>query len=353
MTPTITIGKRRVGPGYPTYIIAEMSSNHNQDFATAQDLVHAAKEAGADAIKLQTFTPEVHTLDLDSELFRVKGGTVWDDQTLFGLYKRCYMPWDWQPRLKEVADHIGIDLFSAAVDQSGVDFLEGMGVPVHKVASFEIVDLPLIERMAATGKPLIISTGMANLCEIQDAINAARKVGADQIALLKCTSAYPAPADEMNLLTIPHLKEMFDVPVGLSDHTLGNIASVVAVTLGAAMIERHFTLSRSIKTPDASFSLEPTEFRTMVDAIREAEKMRGKVQYGITEHEKPGLIFRRSLFVIREIKKGDKFSKENIRSIRPGFGLKPKFFNTVLGKRAVRDISRGTPLSWDLVDPGT
>jgi len=353
MTSSITIGKRRVGPGHPTYIIAEISSNHNQDFATARDLVHAAKVAGADAVKLQTFTPEIHTLDLDREIFRVKGGTQWDDQTLFDLYRRCSMPWDWQPRLKEIADGLGIDLFSAAADPSGVDFLEKMGVPAHKVASFEIVDLALIGRMARTGKPLIISTGMANLCEIQEAVDAARDAGAGEIALLKCTSSYPAPVDEMNLLTIPHLQEMFDLPVGLSDHTLGNVASIAAVTLGASIVEKHFTLSRSIPTPDASFSLEPAEFRNMVDAVRDAEKVMGRVYYGMTEHEKSGLVFRRSLFVIKDMKKGDIFSEENVRSIRPGFGLKPKYLNHILGKRAECDIKRGTPLRCSLVDMGS
>ncbi len=227
-----------------------------------------------------------------------------------------------------------------------------MGVPVHKLASYEIVDLELIESMARTGKPVIISTGMANLCEIEDAVNAARGAGADQIALLKCTSSYPAPPEEMNLLTIPHLSEMFDVPVGLSDHTLGNVASIVSVALGARIVERHFTLSRSIETPDAPFSLEPPELSAMVTAIRDTEKLLGKVQYGITEHEKSGLMFRRSLFVVRKMKKGEIFSRENVRSIRPGYGLKPKFLARVLGKRAARDIGRGTPLAWDLVDPG-
>jgi N-acetylneuraminate synthase len=259
------------------------------------------------------------------------------------------MPWEWQPKLKKIADEIGIVLFSTAFDPTAVDFLEEMGVPVHKVASFEIVDIPLIEKMARTGKPLIISTGMATLGEIEEAVQAARRAGATQIALLKCTSAYPAPPEEMNLRTIPHLAEAFGVPVGLSDHTLGIAVPVAAVALGACIVEKHFTLSRDIPGPDSAFSLEPQEFKAMVEAIRTVEKALGTVYYGVSEQEARSRAFRRSLFVVRDMKAGEVFTEENVRSIRPGYGLPPKYLQDVLGHLASRDIERGTPLSWDLL----
>jgi len=252
--PFIEIGEKKVGPEQRVYIVAEMSANHNQDFDQAVELLKAAKEAGADAVKLQTYTPDTLTIRSDKEYFRIGKGTLWEGKTLYELYSEAYMPWEWQPKLKKIADEIGIDLFSTAFDPTAVDFLEDMGVPVHKVASFEIVDIPLIEKMARTGKPLIISTGMAMLDEIEEAVQAARKAGATQIALLKCTSAYPAPPEEMNLRTIPHLTEAFHVPVGLSDHTLGIAVPVAAVALGACIVEKHFTLSRDIPGPDSAFS---------------------------------------------------------------------------------------------------
>ena len=259
------------------------------------------------------------------------------------------MPWEWQPKLKKIADEIGIELFSTAFDPTAVDFLEEMGVPVHKVASFEIVDIPLIERMARTGKPLIISTGMATLGEIEEAVQAAQRAGATQIALLKCTSAYPAPPEEMNLRTIPHLAEAFGVPVGLSDHTLGIAVPVAAVALGACIVEKHFTLSRDVPGPDSAFSLEPHEFKAMVEAIRTAEKTLGEVRYEVGEQEAKSRVFRRSLFVVKDMKAGEVFTEENVRSIRPGYGLPPKFLKEVLGRRAARDIKRGTPLEWGLI----
>jgi len=349
MTDHIEIKKRYIGWGRPVYIVAELSANHNQNFEQAVALIHAAKEAGADAVKLQTYTPDTLTIPSDKEYFRIGGGTLWDGRTLYDLYSEAYMPWEWQPKLKEIADEIGIDLFSTAFDASAVDFLEEMGVPVHKVASFEIVDIPLIEKMARTGKPLIISTGMATLEEIEEAIQAARRAGARQIALLKCTSGYPAPPEEMNLMTIKDMQDSFRVPIGLSDHTLGIEVCIAAVAMGACIVEKHFTLSRATPSPDSAFSLEPEEFRTMVRALRTVEKSLGTVHYGITPSERKSAIFRRSLFVVEDIKAGELLTEQNIRSIRPGNGLHPRHLKEVLGRRAARDIPRGTPLSWDLV----
>lgn len=345
----IVINGRRIGPGYPTYIIAEMSANHNQNFSQAVKIIEAAKKAGADAIKLQTFTPDIHTIQSGNQYFRIYGGTAWDGRTLYDLYHEAYMPWEWQPKLKAIADQLGIDLFSTAVDSKSVDFLEEMGVQVHKVASFEIVDIPLIETMARTGKPLIISTGMSSLAEIEEAVQTARKAGATQIALLKCTSAYPAPSEEMHLKTIPHLAQAFQVPVGLSDHTLSIAVPVVAVALGTCIIEKHFTLSRTIPSLDSSFSLEPHEFKAMVDAVHTGGKALGTVRYDVSEHEAKSRVFRRSLFVVQDVKLGDLFTPENVRSIRPGNGLHPRYLREVLGRSASRDIQRGTPLAWDLI----
>jgi pseudaminic acid synthase len=349
MRDHIRINHHVIGSGFPVYVVAELSANHGQNFEQTVKLIQAAKKAGAEAVKLQTYTPDTLTIKSDNEYFRIGGGTLWDGRTLYDLYKEAYMPWEWQAKLKKIADELGIDLFSTAFDSSAVDFLEGMGVLVHKVASFEIVDIPLIEKMAQTGKPLIISTGMAKLEEIEEAIAAARQAGAPQIALLKCTSAYPAPPEEMNLRTIPHLAEMFDVPVGLSDHTLGIAVPLAAVSLGACIVEKHFTLSRSTPGPDSAFSLEPHEFKEMVQAIRTSEKALGKVHYGVSEQQTRSKVFRRSLFVVEDMKAGQVFSERNIRSIRPGHGLLPKHLKEIIGKRATQDLARGTPLSWEHV----
>ncbi len=349
MRPCIEIGRRRVGPGSPVYLVAEISANHHQDFDHAVRLVHAAKKAGADAVKLQTYTPDTMTVPSDREYFRITGGTPWDGRTLYDLYGQAYTPWEWQPKLKAIANDLGMDLFSTAFDPSAVDFLEALGVPLHKVASFEIVDLPLIEKMARTGRPLVISTGMATLGEIEEAVRAARGAGAKQIALLKCTSAYPAPPEAMNLRTIPHLAHAFDAPVGLSDHTLGIAVPVAAVALGACIIEKHFTFSRALPGPDGAFSLEPEEFRAMVEAVRAAEKSLGEIRYGVGDLEAKSRIFRRSLFAVRQVKAGEPFTPENVRSIRPGQGLPPRHLKDVLGRRATRDIEPGTPLSWELI----
>jgi len=348
MNPHIEIDDRRVGPDCPTYIVAEMSANHNQDFEQAVQIIQAAKEAGADAVKLQTYTPDTLTIDCDNEYFRITG-TLWDGRTLYDLYGEAYTPWDWQPRLKEIANELGLDLFSTPFDDTAVDFLEEMGVPVYKVASFENVDLPLLRRIARTGKPMIMSTGMAALAEIDEAVRTIREAGGGQLALLKCTSAYPALPEEMNLRTIPHLAEAFGVPVGLSDHTLGIAVPVAAVALGACIVEKHFALSRALPGPDSAFSLEPHEFEAMVEAVRTTEKARGTVRYGVSGGEAESRVFRRSLFVVRDVKSGEIFTTDNVRPIRPGYGLHSRYLDEVLGRRASRDIKRGTPLSWSLV----
>ncbi len=355
MSSQIQIGRRTIGIGQPVYVIAELSANHNQDFDKAVRILQAAKQAGVDAVKLQTYTPDTITIRSDREGFRIGGGTLWDGRTLYELYGEAYTPWEWQPRLKVVADDLGMDLFSSAFDASAVDFLEKMRVPAHKLASCELVDIPLIQKMARTGKPLIMSTGMATVEEIEEAVQAARQAGATQIALLKCTSAYPAPAEEMNLRTIPELARRFGVPAGLSDHTIfdhgmGIAVPVAAVALGACIIEKHLTLSRSEPGPDSAFSLEPHEFKAMVDAVRVTEKALGRVYFGCSAKEASSRVFRRSLFVVQDVKRGDRFTAENVRSIRPGQGLHTRHLAEVLGRRAARDIERGTPLSWDLVE---
>jgi N-acetylneuraminate synthase len=349
MANELVIGRRRVGPGHPVYIIAELSANHNQRYEQAVRLVHAAKEAGADAVKLQTYTADTLTIQSERPEFRIGGGTLWDGRTLWDLYQEAYTPWEWQPKLKELADELGLDLFSTPFDGTAVDFLERMDVPAYKVASFELVDLPLIETIARTGKPMIMSSGMATLAEIAEAVHAARRAGAVGIALLKCTSAYPAPPEEMNLRTIAHLAEAFGVPAGLSDHTLGIAVPVAAVALGACVIEKHFTLSRAEPGPDGAFSLEPAEFRAMVAGVRTVEKSLGTVHYGLSGKDEACRVFRRSLYVVRDIRAGEPITDRNVRSIRPGHGLPPKFLPNVLGRHASRDLAKGTPLTWELV----
>lgn len=347
--PSFEITGRAIGPDEPTYIIAEMSANHGQDFDRAVDLVHAAHRAGADAIKLQTYTADTLTIDCDAEPFQIGSGTLWEGRNLHDLYGEAMTPWEWQPKLKEIADGLGMHCFSSPFDPTAVDFLEAMDVPAYKVASFEIVDLDLVRRMAETGKPMIVSTGMATLEEIDRAVATVRATGNRQLALLVCTSAYPSPPEAMNLRTIPHLSQAFGVPTGLSDHTLGIAVPVAAVALGARIIEKHFTLSRDEPGPDSAFSLEPDEFAAMVEAVRTSEKALGRVRYGAGESEKATHIFRRSLFVVEDIAAGEPFSRENVRSIRPGHGLAPEHLSKILGRRATRDLPRGTPLSWDVL----
>jgi pseudaminic acid synthase len=345
----IEINGRKIGPGQPVYVVAEMSANHQGDFDQAVKIIQAAKEAGADAVKLQTYTPDTMTIDCRREYFQVGRGTIWKGRNLYDLYKEAYTPWEWQPKLREIAADLGLDLFSTPYDASAVDFLEKLGVPVYKIASFELVDLPLLRRVAQTGKPIIMSTGMATLAEIDEAVRTVREGGNRQMALLKCTSAYPAPPEEMNLKTIPHLAEHFGVAVGLSDHTLESATAVAGVALGACIIEKHLTLSRDFPGPDSAFSMEPQEFAAMVQAIRTVEKALGGVQYGVAPHEAASLGFRRSLFVVQDMAAGEVFTPDNVRSIRPGYGLHPRHLEEVLGRRAARAIARGTPLSWHLV----
>ena len=351
MQKQIKINGRKIGRGTPVYVVAEMSANHNKSFEQAVKIIEAAKRAGADAVKLQTYTPDTITINCDNKFFRITD-TIWKGKNLYDLYEEAYTPWEWQPRLKKIADDLNIHLFSAPFDHSAVDFLEKMHVPAYKIASFENIDIPLIEKVAKTGKPVIISTGMASLGEIEDAVETIRKTGNDQIALLKCTSAYPASAEEMNLKTISHLSDTFNVPVGLSDHTLGIEVPITSIALGACIVEKHFTLSRSIRGPDSTFSLEPEEFRQMVNSIRIAEKSLGNIRFGFSEDESKSIIFRRSLFVVADIKAGEKFTSENVRSIRPGQGLSPKYLKEILGAVASRNISKGTPLYWNLIKLG-
>lgn len=346
MTKTmLTINGRNIGAHFPVYVVAEMSANHNQDFDRAVQIVEAAADAGADAIKLQTYRPDTLTIESDKEPFQIEEGP-WAGRTLYDLYEEAYTPWDWQPKLQEVAHDVGLDFFSSAFDPTSVDFLEELDVPAYKIASFENVDLPLIRRVAKTGKPTIMSTGMATLGEIEEAVQAFRSTGGMELALLACTSSYPAPPEEMHLRRIPHLAETFDVVPGLSDHTLGTEVPVAGVSLGARIVEKHLTLSRNEEGPDSDFSLEPEEFAEMVRAVRKTEKALGEVRYETTEKESESETFRRSLFVVEDIEKGEAFTKENVRSIRPGDGLPTRHFNEVLGCEATRDIERGVPLDW-------
>ena len=340
---------RMVGARFGTYVIAEMSANHGQSFEQAVEIVKAAKNAGADAVKLQTYTPDTITIDSGDEIFQTAKGSLWEGRTLYELYGEAYTPWEWQPKLKEIAEEIGLACFSTPFDFTAVDFLEKMDTPAYKIASPEIIDLPLVRRVAATGKPVIISTGMASLVEIEEAVHAFREAGGNDIALLKCTSAYPARTEEMNLRTIPDLAKRFAVPVGLSDHTLGIAVPAAAVALGACIVEKHLTISRSTPGPDSAFSLEPDEFKQMVDAIRVAEKALGQVKYGLTEAEQLSQRSRRSLFVVQDVKAGERLTPDNVRSIRPGYGLPPKHYEEVIGRLAARDLQRGTPLQWDAI----
>jgi pseudaminic acid synthase len=341
----IQIGSRQIGPGHPCYIIAEMSANHGQSFDQAVAIVRAAKDAGADAVKLQTYTPDTLTIDCANEYFQIGKGTIWEGKNLYQLYGEAYTPWDWQARLKAEAEALGMDCFSSPFDPTSVDFLESIHVDCYKIASFELVDLPLIRKVAATGKPIIMSTGMATLAEIEEAVTTARAAGCTQLALLKCNSGYPAPPDDMNLRTIPHLSEAFGVPAGLSDHTLEVAVPVAAVTLGACIIEKHFTLSRAEPGPDSAFSLEPQEFRAMVDAVRVTERALGTVRYATTAKEAASRIFRKSLFVVKDIAAGEAFTADNVRCIRPGHGLHPRHLEDVLTARAACALKMGTPLS--------
>lgn len=346
------IGDRTVGDGHPVFIIAELSANHLQKFDLAVETVRAVKEAGADAVKLQTYTPDTMTMDVNNEYFKIKQGTIWDGKTLYQLYREAYTPWEWQPKLKEIAEDMGLIFFSTPFDKSAVDFLEKMDVPAYKVASFEITDTPLIEYIASKGRPVILSTGIATLSDIEEAVNACHSLGNNQIALLKCTSAYPAPPEEMNLRTIPNLAETFRTVAGLSDHTLGISVPIAAIALGASILEKHFIFDRKLGGPDAPFSLEPEEFKVMIKAVREVEAAMGDVSYKLSERTRRNREFSRSLFVVKDMKEGEIFTEENIRSIRPAFGLPPKYMNNILGKKTLLSLKKGTPLNWDYIKNG-
>ena len=342
------IGNRRIGKGEPAYIIAEMSANHAGSIENAKKIIRAAKEAGADCVKIQTYTPDTITIDCDNEYFQIEKGT-WKGENLYRLYGKAYTPWEWHKELLEEAKKIGIDFFSTPFDHTAVDFLEEIGVEFYKIASFELVDLPLIRYVASKGKPMIMSTGMSTLGEIEAAVKAVREMGNDQLALLRCASAYPAITDEMNLKTMQNMGEIFQLPIGLSDHSMGSVGAVTAVALGANIIEKHFCLAREIENPDASFSMTPEEFSSMVKDIRQAEKAVGCISYGSTRQEESNVVFRRSVFCVKDIKKGEKITEENVRIIRPGYGMEPKFYPEILGQRALKDIKRGTPMQWSMI----
>ena len=348
MAATIELSGRLIGGDAPVYIIAEMSANHAGSYERALEIIHAAKEAGADCIKIQTYTPDTITIDCHNEYFDIQEGT-WEKENLYQLYGKAYTPWEWQAGLKAEAEKIGIDFLSTPFDNTAVDFLEELGVTAYKIASFELVDLPLIRYAASKGKPIIMSTGMATLAEIDDAVRAVREMGNDQLALLRCASAYPAITDQMNLRTMQNMQETFGVPVGLSDHSFGSVGAVTSVALGGRIIEKHLCLSRGIESPDSSFSMEPEEFRQMVKDVRQAEKAIGTVCYGASEQEHSNLIFRRSVFCVKDIQKGEILSEENIRIIRPGYGMAPKFYDEALGQRALCDIARGMPVQLEMI----
>jgi len=348
MKPYITIDDRKIGPEYPPYIIAELSANHNGDINRAFKIMEEAKKAGADAIKLQTYTHETITMDCDSEEFQIHGG-LWDGQTLYELYKGAHMPWEWHKPLFAKAKELGITVFSSPFDFSAVDLLEELDAPAYKIASFELVDLALIARVAKTGKPMIMSTGMANKEEIQEAVDCARSNGCNELVVLHCVSGYPAPAEQYNLRTIADISERFDVLSGLSDHTIDNATAVASVALGACLIEKHVTLDRTGGGVDDTFSLEPQEFAQLCKDAKTAWQALGHVNYERTEAEKGNVKFRRSLYVVKDVQAGEKFTTENVRSIRPGFGLQPKKLTNIIGKYSRHKIKRGTALTDELI----
>ena len=349
MDKRIRIGKRYVGEGEKTFVVAEVSANHLQDYGRAEAIIKAAAQAGADAVKLQTYTPDTITLDCDNDYFQITQGTIWDGTTLHKLYEEAYTPWEWQPRLMEYANGLGLECFSSPFDATAVDFMKEMDMPAYKVASFEINDIPLIRKIAGLGKPVILATGIAYLEDMERALQVCKEEGNEQVVLLKCTSAYPSPYEEMNLKVIPNMAQVFDCITGLSDHSMGTAAAVASVALGAKMVEKHLTLSREDGGPDGAFSMEPDEFKKMVDEIRIVEKALGKVTYELSEKQKRSREDGRSLFVVKNMKEGEIFTEENVRSIRPAFGLHTMYLDEIMGKRARTDISKGTPLDWKLI----
>ncbi|MDU5079761.1 pseudaminic acid synthase [uncultured Tissierella sp.] len=332
------------------YIVGEISANHGHDVQIAKDTIKAIKESGADAVKIQTYTADTITMDCDNEYFQIKQGTVWDGITLYKLYQEAYTPWEWHKELFDYAKEVGITIFSSPFDRTAVDLLESLSTPAYKIASFEITDIPLIEYIASKGKPVIISTGIATIGEIKEAVETCKKVGNNNITILKCTSSYPAPYEDMNILTIPNMRETFGVNVGLSDHSMGSTVAIGAVALGAKLIEKHVILDRSIGGPDAEFSMEIDEFKSMVDEIRKLEKALGKVEYDLTEKVIKNRTFSRSLFFTEDIKAGDRITEKNMRSIRPGYGMHPRYYYEILGKKVTKNIKRGTPVDWSHIE---
>jgi len=350
MNDLVKIGNKKIGHGNKPFIVAEMSGNHNQSLERALEIVESAAKAGADALKLQTYTPDTITIDkTDGEFLIEDPESLWGGNSLYKLYGEAMTPWEWHKAIFERAREMGMVAFSSPFDHTSVDLLEELDVPCYKIASFENIDIPLIRYVAATGKPIIISTGMASISELHEAVDAARSAGCKDLILLKCTSTYPAVPENTNILTIPHMAELFDCQVGLSDHTMGCGVAVASVALGATFIEKHFTLDRNDGGVDSAFSLEPAELRTLVTETERAWQALGKVSYGPTEKERKSLVFRRSLYVVKDIKEGEIITVENVRSIRPGLGLPPKYMDLVLGRRLVKDVTKGTPLSWELL----
>lgn len=347
MKKEFQIGKKTIGENHPVFCVAEMSGNHLKDYGRAVEIIHAAKEAGADAVKLQTYTADSLSLDCDNKYFQIHGG-LWDGMTEYKLYEEASTPWEWQPRLKELAESLGMECFSSPFDISSVEFLKDCGMPAYKVASYEINDIPLIRKIAALHKPVILATGIAHLEDIERALRVCREEGNEEVMLLKCVSAYPTPYEDINLAMIPTLAKTFDCLAGLSDHSMGSAVAAGAVPLGIRMVEKHLTLRRADGGPDGAFSMEPEEFGEMVRHIRIVEKALGSSAYALTEKQEKERSGSRSLFVVKDIRAGEKLTPENIRSIRPGYGLHTMYFEEVLGKSALRDIERGTPLEWGM-----
>ncbi|MCY9111567.1 pseudaminic acid synthase [Bacillus atrophaeus] len=346
----ITIDGRSIGPHHPPFIIAEMSGNHNQSLERAFKIIEAAAKAGAHALKIQTYTADTMTLNMNTKDFTIEdNNSLWSGSTLYTLYQQAYTPWEWHKPIFDKCRELGMIPLSTPFDESAVDFLEDLGVPIYKIASFENTDIPLIKKVAATGKPIIISTGMATVAEIDETITAAKEAGCKELILLKCTSTYPASPENTNISTIPHMKELFNCQVGLSDHTMGTGVAVASVALGATVIEKHFTLSRADGGVDSAFSLEPPELKELVVETERAWQALGQITYGPTDKEKASLKFRRSIYVTNDIKAGDMFTKENIKVVRPGYGLEPKYFDLIIGRTAKKHISAGTPLEWDSI----
>lgn len=349
MNEYVTIEERKIGPQFPPYIIAELSANHNGDMKRALQILEMAKRSGADAIKIQTYTQDTLTIDCDKPEFKIKGG-IWDGRTLYDLYTEAHMPWEWHKPLFEKAKELGITIFSSPFDFTAVEMLEKLGAPAYKIASFEAIDLPLIEYVAKTGKPMIISTGMANKKEIQEAVEAAKNAGCRELVVLHCVSGYPASAEDYNLATIPDMAKHFGILTGLSDHTIDNTTAITSVALGACIIEKHVTLDRNGGGPDDSFSLEEPELTQLCADSKIAWQAVGKVNYQRKKSEEGNMVFRRSLYAVKDIAEGEKFTPENVKSIRPGYGLQPKYLNQIIGCQSVENIKAGTPMSFELIN---